>query len=396
VRLHVRIATPVLVALAIVLTGADALRADHTKGVTNDSIKIGFFGPMTGPYYLYGKLVMNGADIVYNEVNRQGGVHGRKIVTVREDDKCDTAAGIAAMKKLIHQHEVFLVHGGGCSNPAMAARAEAEQARTPFVNFLAVADKITLPRAPYIWTTALTARMESLLQVDFALSRPNTKRIAIVSQHDAWGQSRYEPLVDYLKKKGVAAVADEEMTVDANDATPQVLRLIQAKPDVVIAEVYPKPGAVLLRDMYKLGLRVPVIAQRAISDLVELEKLVGIPGATDQFYTISEVRYTPEDSRVSRWAELLNRDFPGDRISIYTLSGIASAQVVVDVLKRAGKDLTAEGFKAAMDTLCGSVTELYAGDICFTADDPQGNKNGSWIRLEKSKVVTVGARWPAK
>ena len=66
--------------------------ADHTVGVTPDSIKIGFFGALTGPYYLYGKLVMNGADAVYNEVNRAGGIHGRKIVTVREDDRCDCPA----------------------------------------------------------------------------------------------------------------------------------------------------------------------------------------------------------------------------------------------------------------------------------------------------------------
>jgi branched-chain amino acid transport system substrate-binding protein len=395
-RKPARVAIVLLFGVVLVLSVVVGARADHTKGVTKDTVKIGFFGPMTGPYYLYGKLVMNGADIVYNDVNRQGGINGRKIVTIREDDKCDVAAGISAMKKLIHQHEVFLVHGGGCSNPAIAARDEAERTRTPFVNFLAVADKISVPRAPFIWTTALTARMESYLQVDFAQTRAGTKRVAIVSQHDAWGQSRYEPLLEALKKKGLTAVADEEMSVDANDATAQVLRLIQAKPDIILAEVYPKPGAVLLRDMYKLGLKVPVLGQRAISDLVELQKLVGIPGAIDQFYTISEVRYTPEDQRVARWAELLKQDFSGDRISIYTLSGIASAQAVVEALKRAGKDLTAETFKGAMDKLCGSVSELYAGDICFTPEDPQGNKTGAWLRLDKDQVVNVGSRWPAR
>lgn len=56
--------------------------ASHTQGITKDSIKIGFFGPITGPGYLWGKLVMNGAQIVYNEVNRTGGIHGRKIATL--------------------------------------------------------------------------------------------------------------------------------------------------------------------------------------------------------------------------------------------------------------------------------------------------------------------------
>lgn len=381
-------------AVGVALVAAPAL-ANHTQGVTKDGIKIGFFGPITGPGYLWGKLVMNGAQIVYNEVNKAGGIHGRKIATVREDDRCDVATGIAAMKKLVYQDKVFLVHGGGCSNPAIAGREEVDKAGVPFVNFLAVADKITVPRAPYIWSTAIASTTESYLQADLTASNPAFKRVAVISQHDAWGQSRYDPLMVRLKKHGLAPVADEEITVDANDATAQILRIQRAKADALILVTYPKPGAVVVRDMYKLGLRIPVIGQRAIGDLVEFDKQVGIPGAIDQFYAISENSITPEDPRASKWAELLKRDFPEDRISIYTLSGIASAQVVVEALKRAGPDLTAEGFKATMDKLCGRLSELYAGDICFSPEDGQGNKVGAWIKLEKGKVINIGTKFPA-
>jgi len=72
----------------------------QVPGVTADTIKIGSFGPLTGPNYLFGKLVMNGVEVVYNEVNKAGGVNGRKLVLVREDDRCDPATAIAAVKKL--------------------------------------------------------------------------------------------------------------------------------------------------------------------------------------------------------------------------------------------------------------------------------------------------------
>jgi branched-chain amino acid transport system substrate-binding protein len=384
-------------ALVLPLGAADPAGAQAT-GVTADTIKIGFFGALTGPYYLYGKLVMNGADVVYNEVNRAGGIHGRKIQTVREDDACDAATAIAAAKKLIHQHQVFMVHGGGCSNPTIAAREEFEASKRPFVVFAAVADKITVPLAPYIFSSALTARTESFVQVDFALSKPDVKRIAIVSQHDAWGNSRYEPLKEALKKKNITPVADEEMTVDANDGTAQVLRIMQAKPDAVIMLLYPKPGAIFLRDAHKLGLKTLFVAQTAISDLVAFEQLVGVPGALENFFSIAQVAATPEDPKVQKWAEILKRDFPDDRISIYTLFGIASAQVVVEALKRAGKDLTPQSMKAAMEKMCGRFTDLYAGEICWSPEDHQGNKTGAWIRMEKGKVVNIGAKWvpPAK
>lgn len=103
---------------------------------------------------------------------------------------------------------------------------------------------------------------------------------------------------------------------------------------------------------------------------------------------------TPEDPKAARWAELLRRDVPQDQISIYTLSGIASAQVLVEALRRTGPDLTAESFKATLDRRCGRVTDLYMGDICFTPEDPQGNKTGAWIKLDRGKVVNVGTKFP--
>src|SRR5882724_13182197 len=125
--------------------------AQSTAGVTADTITIGAFGALTGPGYLYGKIIMNGAETVYNEVNKAGGIHGRKIVLVREDDRCDAAAAIAAVKKLIFQEQVFMLHGGGCSNATIAARPEIEKGNLPFVVFASVADEVTVPTHPQIF-----------------------------------------------------------------------------------------------------------------------------------------------------------------------------------------------------------------------------------------------------
>ncbi len=90
--------------------------AQDVPGVTADTIRIGSFGALTGPGYLYGRLVMNGVEAVFERVNAAGGVHGRRLVLVREDDRCEPGAAIAATRKLIHQEQVFALLGGGCSN----------------------------------------------------------------------------------------------------------------------------------------------------------------------------------------------------------------------------------------------------------------------------------------
>src|SRR5436305_778677 len=97
-------------ALAAVAGGSPAFAEE--PGVTADSIKIGTFGALTGPGYLYGKLPMNGVEVVFDEVNAAGGIHGRKLQLVREDDRCDPAAAIAAIQKLVHQDQAFALIGG--------------------------------------------------------------------------------------------------------------------------------------------------------------------------------------------------------------------------------------------------------------------------------------------
>ena len=142
---------------------------------------------------------------------------------------------------------MFAIIGGGCSNATLAARPEIEKAGVPFHVFAAVADGIVDPPATNIYTTQITASVESRAQIQWALDH-GAKKLAIVAQHDAWGRSRYEPMLEDFKQRGVKVVADEEVTVDQNDGTAQALRLKAAGADAVMLLGYPKAAAVLIRD----------------------------------------------------------------------------------------------------------------------------------------------------
>ena len=86
------------VALGAALFSGSALADGHqTQGISDNEIQIGAFGPFGGPVYLYGKLVMNGVAAVFDKVNEAGGVHGRKLTLVREDDNCKPEGSIAAV-----------------------------------------------------------------------------------------------------------------------------------------------------------------------------------------------------------------------------------------------------------------------------------------------------------
>ncbi len=377
-----------LTAAAIIAAGATAQNARAEVGVTDTTIRIGFLGALTGPGYLYGKLVMDGADIVYQETNKAGGINGRKIETVRQDDRCDPATAIAAAKKLIFDDKAFMIHGGGCTNASVGAYPEIKEANIPWIIFASVADSLTKPPAPAIFTTALAASIESAAQLEFAIQK-GAKRIGVISQRDAWGRSRYQPLMEEFKKKGITPVADEEITGEANDATPQVLRLQQANADAVILVVYPKAAAAFLRDAEKVGYQPIAVGQTALGDLPVLAKQVGSPSAMAKMYSISHVRFMPEDKEMEEWHRLFTAYYPRETMSLYHLLGIASAQVVVEVLKRTGRDLTRESFRDQFAKLTGFDSAIYPGPITCTPQDHQCHKTAAWVQLINGRITTV-------
>lgn len=358
---------------------APPAQAQPVPGVTKDQITIGSFGSLTGPTYLYGKLTMNGVDAVFAKVNAAGGVHGRKLVLLREDDRCDPATAIAAVKKLVFVDNVFSIIGGGCSNAALGARPEIIKDEIPTNIFASVADDISVPVSKYIYTTMTTASIESRAQVDYAVEH-GAKKIAIVAQHDAWGQSRYKPLMEALAKNKITPVVDLEMTVDDNDATVQALKIAQTGADAIIMELYAKPGAVLIRALNKLGQDPMLIGETGIADPVAFTKQVDIPGATDKFVTPSAVRYTTTSPEVKDWTAEIKKMFPNDDLSVFNIMGIGAAQVLVAALEKAGPDLTREKFLDAMAHI-NVTTDTYAAPI--VCDDPvshQCNNHVAWMK----------------
>jgi branched-chain amino acid transport system substrate-binding protein len=309
---------------------------------------------------------------------------------------CKPEGAISAAKKLIHQHKVFMIHGGCCSGAAIAASEEIKNAKVPWMMMDATSDKITEPVHPYVFRATLSARVEGRNMVDFALSNPKVKRIALVGQRDSWGMSKYNPLLERLKELKIEPVADEEMTVDAHDATPQVLRVMKEKADAVLLVLYPKATAVFIRDAIKFGYKPMYVSQTGVTDLLALQDEIGIKGALDDFYTINHTKYGVYDPAVEKWRVLLQKNYPGDRLSVFNLVGIGTAQVVVEALKRAGSDLTREKLRDAMESIKNLEVEMLTAPITFTPTDHQGLKQIAWTALRGGKEVVVGIKYPTK
>ncbi len=362
--------------------------AQERIGITDTEILIGALGVLTGPLYMNGKTIYDGVETVYNEVNAAGGIHGRKIRYVREDDACKPDLAVPAVKKLIYEHKVFMIHGGGCSNASLAALPEIVTAKIPWVITASTAPELTDPLKPHIFTTMLAGWMETEGELQRAIDL-GAKKIALVKQRDAWAETRYKPLLASLEKRGIKLVADEELSPDPSDATTVALRLQQAGADAVIALLFPKAATILMRDSYKIGYKPIVLGGSAIGDLKAMDQAVGVKGALDRFQALFPTPAVTEPS-VQKWRALIKKYYPSDEFVVWHLFGIASGEFMVEALKRAGRDLTREGIIKAMSDL--SVTSTaYAGPITCKPDNHQCYRSMAWFGLENGEVKRVGS-----
>lgn len=379
------------IAMAVLACGAGAALAE--PGVTATTIKIGMFGPLTGATSVYGYPINNGAIAVYNEINAQGGIHGRKIEIVHEDDGCDPAKTRAAVKKLIHRDEVFMIHGGNCSAGVFAAREEFVENKVPFMVMAATMDKISSPMDRYVFTTTLPGSRDSGVILNFLKSIPNVKKFAIIKHPDEWAEAKASEIVKNYKEAGLELVTTVELERKASDATAQVLRLQSSGADVIATLLYPPEAAVFLRDALKYGLKGPFLGTVGTTDIKDLAERAGNPAALANFYTASFLKQGPDHPDMKEFSDLMRKYFPNDRLTSLNFYGMSGAYTIVDALKRAGKDLTREKIVAALEQTKDGFAGPGACKVNFTPQTRVGCLEGTMWKLVGDKIVNVGATY---
>jgi branched-chain amino acid transport system substrate-binding protein len=367
--------------------------AQGTTGVSPDKVRIGMFGPLTGPTAV-GSLPLLGASAIYKSVNDRGGIHGRKIELVIEDDACDPNKAIAATKKLVSQEQVFMVHGGWCSGAVMAIKPEL--ARTPDVPFMvlgaansAISTPVTANIFHPIATTATVARS----MVDFALTKPSAKRVAIISHSDEWGKSHLEPALAQLKAQGLESVETVYLERGQVDATSQVLRLKAAKPDVVLAVLYPPELTIYLRDSLKYGVKSPTVTTQGVS-IEDMVKRVAMPAATKELFVFYPLADTLDSPAYKKWVDIYRKYNPKEPIETLSFMGMTGALAVVEALEKAGPNLTREKFMGELNKLRNFDPGIQSGALTFTPDQHAGISAGKVIYMPGDKPK-IAAKYPA-
>src|SRR3990172_3175457 len=232
---------------------AVGVSAAAEMGVTNDTILIGALAPLTGVMTTSGMPARDGAQTYFDMINDAGGINGRKLKVIWEDDGCAPAKGIAAVKKLIERDQVFALFGGVCSNALLAALPTIEKEKILWFTANVSAPRVTSPVQPLLsragWTPAdLQARTLAQAAVDYFKG----KRLAVLHMSDEYGGYYKDNIKKYLDEKKIQPVAVEASNPGDVDFTSQLTRLKDANPDVVMLAMWIQDAAIMIKQSRKM------------------------------------------------------------------------------------------------------------------------------------------------
>jgi branched-chain amino acid transport system substrate-binding protein len=364
-----------LIAVAAMLI-ATSVHADNTQGITDTTIKIGNLGPFTGESTVFNPLNY-GPEAYLRYINAQGGIYGRKFETVFADDACNEAKGIAAAKKLIYEDKVFMIIGHPCSGVAMAIKPMVDKEGIPWVG-IAANPKLTNPVTPSMFHVSYTGLASGEAMATFAMSKPGVTKIALVQHSNDWAHGYCEPASAYIKAHGGEIVVDAALERGSTDATAQALQIKAAGAQAVMGCLYQQELVILLRDMAKYGVKVPVLGALG-ADFEQTVQQVGDMAAVQQiFFQPYQFKAPLGQGPLKQFHDMFLKYLTKDELpkegepTNFYYFGVPAAIMTVEAFRRSGSQPTREKWIAAMESIKDFDTGVYADTETLSHDNHDG------------------------
>ncbi len=318
------------------------------QGVTPDRIRLGQAAVFSGPAAQLGIQMRNGIKAYFDFVNDAGGVHGRKLELVTEDDFYESSRAPAASKKLIEEHKVFALLGYVGTPTGAAHLPVVTQAKVPLVGMFTGAEILRDPLSRYVFHVRASYYDETDKIVEQVVSTGGRK-IAVFYQADSYGEAGRKGTEIALAKRGMKIHATgtvERNTVKVDEA---VKAIHASQPDAVVMVSAYTSCAEFIRQMRKAGsgaifYNVSFVGSKALADALGKE---GYGVAISQVVPFPWGRSVPVVKEYQQAAAKAgNTDY-----NFSAMEGFLTAKVMVEGLKRAGRDLTRETFIEAMEKM---------------------------------------------
>jgi ABC-type branched-subunit amino acid transport system substrate-binding protein len=318
------------------------------NGVTDKEIRIGQFAAISGPAAQLGQRMQVGMQAYFSSVNAQGGVHGRSIKLLIRDDGYEPEKAAIAVKALIQDDKVFALAGSVGTPTGLAALPILTEAKIPLIGMFTGAQALREPfnRQVFHVRASYFDETERIVQ---HLTTLGAKKISVFYQNDAYGKAGLEGVVRALAKRQLAPVSTATVERNSVDVAQSLAAILKSEPEAIVQVSAYKSCAALIKQARAKGyggqfFNVSFVGSKALAD--EL-------GDIGQGIVISQVVPFPyaQGSPVVReyqqcMAESGQKDF-----DFSSLEGYLTARILVEGLRRAGKNLSRDGLINGLESM---------------------------------------------
>jgi branched-chain amino acid transport system substrate-binding protein len=296
------------------------------------AIRVGHFASMTGDTATFGQSADRGMQLAIQEINAAGGVLGRPLELITEDDRSVTEEARSAAQKLLQRDRVVALLGEVASSRSLAAAPEAQRARIPMISPASTNPKVT-EVGDYVFRACFIDPFQGAVMARFAAQELGARRVAILLDYK---QDYSVGLADYFRRTfrelGGEIVADERYTSGDIEFRAQLTTLRAASPDAIFVPGYYTEVGLIAKQARELGIQVPMLG----GDGWDSEKTLEIGGAAVEGYFFS-THYSAdaETPKVQDFVKHYRSSYGGVPDAMAAL-GYDTALIFADALRRAG------------------------------------------------------------
>ncbi|MEW6751318.1 MAG: ABC transporter substrate-binding protein [Candidatus Latescibacterota bacterium] len=282
--------------------------------------------------------------------NDQGGVHGRRLQLLVEDDGYQPPRAVAAFRKLVDQDRVFCLVGDVGTATTLAIFPLLEREHVPLVMPAAMTSAFYTPPRHEVFAVdpSYYAQAWIILRYLAEVARAPSPRLVTIYQDDDFGQDGLKGLREAAAHYGFPIVAEEGYRRGAVDFSTQVLNLRKAEPTHVVLFTVTRETAAILQEAARAGWHPGFIGANPAAD----DKIVELAGpAATGYLALQVLDFRGDTEAARRYREHTARYRPGHPPRTYHAYGYYVAQLLVEGLQRAGRDLSRESLIATLETL---------------------------------------------
>lgn len=356
--------------LSFLLVAGDA-RAASVPGVTDTEITIGITGPLSGPAAAWGTIAM-ASEAYAKHVNDQGGIHGRKLKIVLKDDGYNPGRAVANFNEM--KDSVFAVIGTVGTAVLNANKDLVAEAGLPLIYPLGnvqVFAKQPREKVRTVFQVYPDYADEAEFLVGQAAKLEKVKKLGFFGQNDDYGKQGLDGAKrGVAKNPGISIVGEVFYEVTDRELGTQALKMKESGAEAVLIYATATHAAGLIKEMAKVGYRPKIFASFTLYDRDTMFRLLGDLWEGAYYDSALALRGEPAADKV---IEIVLKNDPKLKgREGFCVQGAANVLILVEGLKRAGKDLTREKFLAAMATIKDYNEEGLVPGITFGPDRHHG------------------------